>query len=62
MGRRGALVGIGVSLGIALVFWTAIGVFKSLGGVGILPVFLAAWGPPLLFGILGLYLSLRVKS
>jgi len=62
MGRRGALVGIGVSLGIALVFWTAIGVFKSLGGVGILPVFLAAWGPPLLFGILGLYLSLRLKS
>ncbi len=62
MGRRGALVGIGVSLGIALVFWTAIGVFKSLGGVGILPVFLAAWGPPLLFGIFGLYLSLRLKS
>ncbi len=62
MGRRGALVGIGVSLGIALVFWTAIGVFKSLGGVGILPVFLASWGPPLLFGILGLYLSLRLKS
>ncbi|MBN1938797.1 MAG: LptF/LptG family permease [Candidatus Aminicenantes bacterium] len=62
MGRRGALVGIGVSLAIALVFWTAIGIFKSLGGVGILPVFLASWGPPLLFGALGLFLSLRLKS
>ncbi|MHB8054523.1 MAG: LptF/LptG family permease, partial [Candidatus Aminicenantales bacterium] len=62
MGKRGALVGIGVSLGVALVFWTTIGVFKSLGGVGILPVFLAAWGPALLFGILGLYLTLRLKT
>ena len=62
MGKRGALVGIGVSLGVALVFWTTIGVFKSLGGVGILPVFLAAWGPALLFGILGLYLILRLKT
>jgi len=62
MGKRGALVGIGVSLGVALVFWTTIGVFKSLGGVGILPVFLAAWGPALLFGIFGLYLTLRLKT
>jgi LPS export ABC transporter permease LptG/LPS export ABC transporter permease LptF len=62
MGKSGALVGIGVSLGVALVFWTTIGIFKSLGGVGILPVFLAAWGPALLFGILGLYLTLRLKT
>ncbi len=62
MGKRGALVGIGVSLGIALVFWTTIGIFKSLGGVGILPVFLAAWGPALMFGLLGLYLMLRLKT
>ena len=62
MGKRGALVGIGVSLGIALVFWTTIGIFKSLGGVGILPVFLAAWGPALMFGLLGLYFMLRLKT
>jgi LPS export ABC transporter permease LptG/LPS export ABC transporter permease LptF len=62
MGKRGALVGIGVSLGVALVFWTTIGIFKSLGGVGILPVFLAAWGPALLFGIIGLYLIFRLKT
>jgi LPS export ABC transporter permease LptG/LPS export ABC transporter permease LptF len=62
MGKKGALVGVGVGLGVALVFWTTIGVFKSLGAVGILPVFLAAWGPPLLFGIVGLYLMARLKT
>jgi LPS export ABC transporter permease LptG/LPS export ABC transporter permease LptF len=62
MGKKGALVGVGVGLGVALVFWTAIGVFKSLGAVGILPVFLAAWGPPLLFGIGGLFLMVRLKT
>jgi LPS export ABC transporter permease LptG/LPS export ABC transporter permease LptF len=62
MGKRGTLVGVGVSLAVALVYWVAIGVFKSLGYVGVLTVFLAAWGPNLLFGLLGAYLHFRQRT
>jgi len=62
MGKRGTLVGIGTSIVIAMVFWGAIGVFKSLGYVNILPAFLAAWGPNLLFGLAGLYLLFRLRT
>ena len=33
MGRKGTLVGIGLSVVIAMVYWGAIGVFRSLGYV-----------------------------
>ena len=33
MGKKGALVGIGLSIVIAMVYWGAIGVFRSLGYV-----------------------------
>jgi lipopolysaccharide export LptBFGC system permease protein LptF len=62
MGKRGTLVGIGTSIVIAMVFWGAIGIFKSLGYVAILPAFLAAWGPNLLFGLAGLYLLFRLRT
>ena len=62
MGKRGALVGVGISLGIAIAYWVLIGVFISLGNVGYLSVFLAAWGPNLLFGFLGLTLFMRVRT
>jgi LPS export ABC transporter permease LptG len=62
MGKRGALVGIGVSLAIAMVYWVAIGVFRSLGNVGFLNVFFAAWGPNLVFGLIGLYLLFRLRT
>jgi len=55
MGKRGTLVGIGLSFVIAMVYWGAIGLFKGLGYAGSLNVFLAAWGPNLLFGLAGLY-------
>jgi LPS export ABC transporter permease LptG/LPS export ABC transporter permease LptF len=62
MGKRGALVGVGISLVIAIAYWVLIGVFLSLGNVGFLSVFLAAWGPNLIFGLLGFYLFLRVRT
>jgi lipopolysaccharide export LptBFGC system permease protein LptF len=40
----------------------SIGVFKSLGNVGFLSVFLAAWGPNLLFGLGGAYLLLSTRT
>jgi LPS export ABC transporter permease LptG/LPS export ABC transporter permease LptF len=62
MGKRGALVGIAVSLGIAVVYWIMLGVFRSLGYVGVLSAPLAAWGPNVFFGLLGGWLFLRVRT
>ncbi len=62
MGRRGTLVGIGLSLAIAMVYWGAIGVFRSLGYVGFLGPFLAAWGPDLVFGLAGTGFLLRMRT
>lgn len=62
MGKHGTLVGMGLSLFIAAVFWGAIGVFKSLGNLMFLSPFLAAWGPNLIFGLVGLYLLFTLRT
>jgi LPS export ABC transporter permease LptG len=62
MGKRGTLVGVGLSMVIAMVYWGAIGIFKSLGYVNFLSPFLAAWGPPLIFGSVGIYLISTLRT
>ncbi|MGD8537140.1 MAG: LPS export ABC transporter permease LptF [Candidatus Aminicenantes bacterium] len=62
MGKRGTLVGIGVSMGIVMIYWGGIGIFKSLGYVSYLSAFLAAWGPNLIFGLIGLYMILSLRT
>lgn len=62
MGRKGALVGIGLSVVIAMVYWGAIGVFRSLGYIAYLAPFLAAWTPNLVFGLAGIYLLFRLRT
>ncbi len=62
MGKRGTLVGVGLSMAIAMVYWGAIGVFKSLGYVDYLSPFLAAWAPPLIFGSVGIYLISTLRT
>ncbi len=62
MGKRGALVGLGLSIAIAMLYWGALGVFRSLGYVNFLSPFLASWGPSLIFGPLGLYLLFRQRT
>ena len=62
MGKRGTLVGIGIGLAIAMVYWVSIGIFQSFGNAGFLSVFLAAWGPNLIFGLGGAYLFLTIRT
>jgi LPS export ABC transporter permease LptG len=62
MGKRGTLVGIGIGLAIVMIYWVVIGVFRSLGYVSFLNAFLAAWGPNLIFGLIGLYLLFRLRT
>jgi LPS export ABC transporter permease LptG/LPS export ABC transporter permease LptF len=62
MGRRGVLVGVGLSLILALLYWSLIGFMKNLGYVYILSPFLAVWAPNLLFGSLALFLIARIRT
>lgn len=62
MGKKGALVGIGLSIAIAMVYWGGIGIFRSLGYVNYLNSFLAAWAPNLIFGLAGLYMLFTLRT
>ncbi len=62
MGKRGTLVGIGLSIVIVIVYWGAISAFRPLGNINFLPPFLAAWGANLIFGLIGLYLLFTLKT
>lgn len=62
MGKRGTLVGLGLSMVVAMAYWGTIAIFKSLGYVSYLGPFLAAWGPNLLFGCVGLYLISTLET
>jgi lipopolysaccharide export LptBFGC system permease protein LptF len=62
MGKRGALFGLGLSVVIAMMYWVAIGFFKNLGYINYLNVFLAAWGPILLFGLVGIYRLFMLRT
>ncbi|MBM3760742.1 MAG: YjgP/YjgQ family permease [Acidobacteria bacterium] len=61
-GNRGAMAGVGVSLGIAIAYWTVSTVFEQVGNVGQLPPALAAWSPDALFSVIGAWLLARLRT
>ena len=60
--RGGAAYGIGVSLGVTIVFLMMIQLTKAIGGKGLLPPDLAAWLPNIVFGVVGGYLLSRART
>ena len=60
--RGGAAYGIGVSLGVTIIYMLLFRVGKAVGSSGALDPYLAAWGPNLLFLVAGLVLMARVRS
>ncbi len=62
VGRRGAMTGIGVSIGIAIAYWGVSTLFEKVGSISQLPPAMAAWSPDVVFALTGLYLLLRVRS
>jgi len=62
MGNRGSLYGIGIAVCISMIFWGAIGIFSSLGSIGILTPFLSAFSPVFIFTAVSIYLSTNVKT
>lgn len=61
-GNRGAMAGVGVSLGIGIAYLSITKLFEALGGVNQLPPEVAAWAPNGIFFLAGLYLILRMRT
>ncbi|HXI40319.1 MAG TPA: LptF/LptG family permease [Bryobacteraceae bacterium] len=62
VGNRGAMAGIGVSIGIAMAYWGVGKLFEQIGNANQLPPGLAAWSPDVIFALAGTYLLLRMRS
>ena len=56
------MAGIGVSIGVAIVYGGASQLFEQMGNVNQLPPALATWAPDALFSLAGCYLMLRMRS
>jgi lipopolysaccharide export system permease protein len=61
-GSRGALAGIAISIGIAIVYWSVSSLFEAMGNLSQLPPAVAAWSPDVLFSLGGIYLLMRIKT
>jgi len=62
VGNRGAMAGIGVSIGVAMAYWGVGQLFEQVGNANQLPPSLAAWSPDVLFALAGTYMLLRMRS
>ena len=60
--KRGAIAGVAVAVGIAVVYLTVSSLFEAMGNVSQLPPVLAAWSPDLIFGLVGGYMILKVPT
>ncbi len=62
VGTRGAVGGLALGVGIAIVYWAASALTEAMGAVGQLPPLLAAWAPDTVFAFLGLYFFLKMPT
>ncbi len=61
-GRRGAVTGVAIAVGVAVFYWTVSGLFEAMGNINQLPPVLAAWSPDVIFALVGGYLILKVPT
>jgi LPS export ABC transporter permease LptG len=61
-GKRGAVTGVAVAVGIAVVYETISRLFEAMGNLSQLPPGLAAWSPDLIFALVGAYLILKLPT
>ncbi|HSQ35744.1 MAG TPA: LptF/LptG family permease [Candidatus Binatia bacterium] len=62
MGHRGALFGIGIAVGISMIYWGTLGIFSSMGSMAVLSPFFSAFAPLLLFSAISFVLFLYIKT
>jgi LPS export ABC transporter permease LptF/LPS export ABC transporter permease LptG len=60
--KKGAVTGVAVAVGIAVVYTVASRVFEAMGDSSLLPPALAAWSPDLIFALAGAYLILKIPT
>jgi len=61
-GQRGAVTGVATAVGIAVVYTVVSRLFESMGNLSQLPAGLAAWSPDLVFGLVGGYMILKLRT
>jgi LPS export ABC transporter permease LptG len=61
-GKKGAFYGIGICIGMGILYWSSFELFAKLGEVNRLSPMIAAWFPNLIFGLGGTWMMLRVKT
>jgi LPS export ABC transporter permease LptG/LPS export ABC transporter permease LptF len=61
-GNRGAMAGVGISLAIAISYWSIGQLFEQIGNLNQLPPGLAAWSPDVIFSLAGLYFLARMRT
>jgi LPS export ABC transporter permease LptF/LPS export ABC transporter permease LptG len=62
VGTRGAIGGLALAIGIAIVYWATAALFEAMGSVGQLPPILAGWAPDAIFGFLAVYFFLKMPT
>ena len=60
--RGGTAYGVGISLGVTVVFLLLVQLTKAIGGKALIPPDLAAWIPNVLFAVIGVVLLSRVRT
>src|SRR5579859_850940 len=61
-GKRGAITGVAVAVGIAVFYIVVTRFFEAMGDQSLLPAALAAWSPDMIFILVGGYLILKVPT
>jgi len=61
-GKKGAITGVAVAVGIAVFYTVVSRLFEAMGNLSQLPPALAAWSPDLIFVLVGGYLILKVPT
>ncbi|MEW5807786.1 MAG: LptF/LptG family permease [Acidobacteriota bacterium] len=62
IGKKGSLYGVGISLLIIIVYWAVFAISSALGLEGILPPFLSAWAPNIIFGLAGIWGIINIRT
>jgi len=60
--KKGAITGVAVAVGIAVVYTVVTRLFEAMGDISQLPPALAAWSPDLIFALVGAYLILKIPT
>ncbi|MGB0009980.1 MAG: LptF/LptG family permease [Candidatus Sulfotelmatobacter sp.] len=60
--KKGAITGVAVAVGIAVVYTVVSRLFEAMGDLSQLPPALAAWSPDLIFALVGSYMILKIPT